>query len=409
MINLHRLVYALSDALDLVGVDDINHGKRVAYMALQCSKELQNLGIDTVNLLHAALLHDCGVSSTRIHDKLVYLMDWEGARDHCIRGYQLLNLSDKLNHLSQIVLYHHTHYEKLVEIDLDEEIAFMSNLIFLVDRVDALMAQYHASEPASLILTIAGKVQNDIQKLSGTFFNPLLVEAFLKASDREVFWFTLEANDLHSFYDRYLPTLGSEDIGLVSLAQIAEIFGYIVDAKSPYTANHSMDVAKLSCFLAEKMGLGPEVCKKIEIAGLLHDIGKLRIPDELLYKPDKLSENEFNMIKLHAYSTNEILSQVDGMEDITEWAAQHHEKLNGRGYPYHEKKERISLPARIISVADIFQALAQKRPYRDMLKPLDILAILKDKVMAGEIDDRVVSVIENNLQRSWEIALTNSH
>ena len=124
---------------------------------------------------------------------------------------------------------------------------------------------------------------------------------------------------------------------------------------------------------------------------------------------ESLDDDEFNMIKLHAFSTNQILSQIEGLEEITQWAAQHHEKLNGRGYPYHEKKDNISMPARIISVADIFQALAQKRPYRDNLEPLEILNILHEKVSQEEIDANVVSIVEKNLQRCWEISLTNSH
>ena len=408
MVNLNQLVYALSDTLDLVGVDDVNHGKRVAFMALQCAKELESFEMDRQKLLYAALLHDCGVSSTQVHDKLVFTLDWDGAKDHCIRGYQLLNTSDKLKHLSNVVLYHHTHYEDLLEMNIDEETLMMSNLIFLVDRVDALMAQYHSQEPDILTLTIANKIQKDIYELSDTFFKAELVKAFLNASDKEVFWFTLEANNLHIFYEHYLSTLEVESINLPSLGEISKLFGYIVDAKSQYTANHSLDVAKLSRFIGEKMNLDREVCEKIEIAGLLHDLGKLRIPDELLYKKEKLTDDEFNIIKLHAYSTSQVLSNISGMEDIAQWAGQHHEKLNGKGYPYHTVEKDIPLPSRIISVADIFQALAQKRPYRDNLRPLEILDIIKDRVKTGELDNEVVLTVENHLQECWEISLINS-
>ncbi len=408
MTNLHQLVYALSDALDLVGVDDVNHGKRVAYMALKCANELNMHKSDKLKLFHAALLHDCGVSSTRIHDKLVFMLDWEGARDHCIRGYQLLNLSPELRHLSNVVLYHHTHYEILQKMNVDRETALLTNLIFMVDRVDALTAQHHAKETDIPLLSLASKIQKEVQNLSGSFFEPELVEAFLRASEREVFWFTLEPDNLHRYLNQYILSLGSEDIDLISLGNISELFAHIVDAKSPYTADHSLDVAKLSRFVATCMELEPEICTKIEIAGLLHDLGKLRIPDELLNKKGALTDNEFDIVKIHAYSTHEILSQVQGLEDITKWASQHHEKLNGKGYPYHSEEESLSLPARIIAVADIFQALAQKRPYRTNLNPLDILEIIQEKVTAGELDPDVVAVIEKNLQKCWEISLDHS-
>lgn len=408
MANLHQMIYALSDALDLVGVEDIYHGKRVAYMALECAKELNLSDIDTIDLFHASLLHDCGVSSSKIHNKLVFTFDWEGAEDHCIRGYQLLNLSKKLKHLNNIILYHHTHWETLKQLKIDERTATLSNLIFLVDRVDALCAQKRVENSNSSLLSISEMVINEIKELSGVFFEPKLVEVFLNVAKKEVFWFTLEEENLHRYFEKYISSLGNCTISLSSIAQIAKLFALFVDAKSPYTADHSMDVAKLSKFIAEQMDLDPETCTKIEIAGLLHDLGKLRVPDEILDKNAPLTKDEFDLVKIHAYETHQILSKVKGLEDICEWSSQHHETLNGVGYPYHAKKSEISLPARIIAVADIFQALAQKRPYRENLKPLQIISIIKDKVNSGALDENVVEVIENNLQTCWELSILNS-
>lgn len=394
MTNLHQVIYALSDALDLVGVDDVNHGKRVAYMALECAKEMQLRGSDMVKLFHASLLHDCGVSSTKIHDKLVFTLDWGGAEDHCVRGYQLLNLSSRLKHLSSIILYHHTHYEILKQMKVDRETMMLSNLIFMVDRVDALIAQHRTKDPDARLLAISHKIIEELKELSGTFFDPEMVDAFLKTSQKEVFWFTLEPENLHRHLESYMGSLESETVDLSSLEHIAELFAYMVDAKSPYTADHSLDVAKLSHYIASKMDLPPDVCSKIEIAGLLHDLGKLRVPDELLDKEGPLDDDEFDVIKIHAYATHQILSQIRGMEDITEWACQHHEKLNGKGYPYHVEEAQIALPSRIIAVADVFQALAQKRPYRPNLKPLQIMEIIREKVVKHELDGNVVEVLE---------------
>ena len=306
-------------------------------------------------------------------------------------------------------MYHHTHYEVLEKMNLDRETSLLSNLIFMVDHIDALTAQQHAKETSVPLLALASEIQEEVQKLSGSFFDPKLVEAFISASQREVFWLTLESDNLHRYLNEYICSLQSEEIDLISLGHISELFAHIVDAKSPYTADHSLDVAKLSQFIATQIGLEPEVCTKIEIAGLLHDIGKLRIPDELLNKEGPLTDEEFSIIKTHASSRHQILSQVQGLEEIVEWASQHHEKLNGKGYPYHIKEKNISFPARIIAVADIFQALAQKRPYRTNLTPLKILEILQEKVTAGDIDPDVVTVVQNNLQECWEISLYHSH
>ena len=322
MSNLHELIYALSDALDLVGVDDVNHGKRVAYMALCCADVLQWSERDRIDLFHASLLHDCGVSSTRIHDKLVFTLDWEGAEDHCIRGYRLLGLSGRLKHLADVILFHHTHFEMLAPLHVDGRTARLANLIFLTDRVDALCAQHRTRDHATL-LGAAHTVREEIRELAGTFFDPDL-----------------------------------------------------------------------------------EVCTKIEIAGLLHDLGKLRVPDELLDKQGPLDPDEFDVVKIHAYETEQILSQISGLEEIATWAAQHHETLNGTGYPNHAVV--LSTPSRIIAVADVFQALAQSRPYRRGLAPLKIMEILRGKVDDGSLDGDVVAVIEANLQSCWQIALAHS-
>ncbi len=408
MSNLHHLIFALSDALDFVGVDDVYHGKRVAYMALECAGKLGMRGTDKIDLLHASLLHDCGVSSTRMHDKLVFVLDWEGAEDHCIRGYQLLRRSEKLAHLSNVILYHHTHYDHLQQLQIDYATAMMANLIFLVDRVDALHAQTHVAHPEMPIVDIGQIVRNDVSRLSGSFFEPRLVEAFMEVSESESFWFTLQPEPLHRYLMEYIGGLKSQNVNIVQLQEVAELFAYFVDAKSTYTADHSHDVAKLASFLAAQMGLPPDVCTKIEIAGLLHDLGKLKIPDELLDKPGPLEEEEFATIKVHPYETEQILSKIEGLEDIAAWAAQHHEKLNGKGYPYHMKSDELPLPSRIIAVSDVFQALAQNRPYRKSLGILDIMTIIRAKVDVGELDAHVVSVIEENLQQCWELALDNS-
>lgn len=269
----------------------------------------------------------------------------------------------------------------------------LANLIFLADRVDALSVQHRLADDAVSMLAIAHKITEEIKEFSGTFLDPDLVKSFLEVSKKEGFWFRLEPESLHRYLQKYMASFKSESIDLFSLEQIAELFAMMVDAKSPYMADHSYDVAGLLRFLAAKMGLPPDVCSKIEIAGLLHDLGKLRVPDEILDKASALSDEEFDVIKIHAYETYQILSKINGLEDIAQWASQHHEKLNGQGYPCRADAGVLTLPARIIAVADVFQALAQKRPYRKNLKPLEILKIIDQKVGGNELDGDVAEAV----------------
>jgi HD-GYP domain-containing protein (c-di-GMP phosphodiesterase class II) len=410
--NISQIIFALSDALDLVGIDDINHGKRVAFMALEIAKLLNFKHEDIITLFHASLLHDCGVSSSRIHNNLVVNFDWEGAKDHCITGYKMLNSLDYFKDIAPLILFHHTHWDTLKEFEHDKPILEMSNLIFLADRIDITLGGFLSNNKNISKLSGKGFVQNKFKEFKSSYFKPEFVEAFFEASEKESFWFNLEELDLRSavissinYYYQKIP-FESPKLELEGLKEISKLFACFVDAKSPYTADHSLGVAALSKFIGEKLGLDNDLISKIEVAALLHDLGKLKIPDEILEKKGSLTEEEFNVIKYHSFETNKILSNIRGIEDITLWASQHHEKLNGKGYPYHYSGSEIPLPSRIIAVSDIFQALAQKRPYRDQLKGEQIMAILKEKVNLNEIDKDIVALIQENLSECWKVSLS---
>ena len=145
-VDLRQAVYALSDALDLVGVNDFYHGKRVGLMAVDMGRTLGLPGPMREELFDTGLLHDCGVSSTAIHQHLVEEMDWEGSQGHCERGYDLLMSQPQLAGLAPTVLYHHTHWCDFSGKGVNEDIAFKANLIFLVDRVDALAAPHYGPD-----------------------------------------------------------------------------------------------------------------------------------------------------------------------------------------------------------------------------------------------------------------------
>lgn len=136
-INLHQTIYSLSDALDLVGVTHIHHGKRVAYMAAECARHLGWQGEPLDDLFQAAILHDCGVSKTVVHSRLAQF-EWEKEQDHCEIGSALLKLCPLLERLSDVVKYHHTHWSILKDLDIPQHIKLSANCIYMVDRVDVL-------------------------------------------------------------------------------------------------------------------------------------------------------------------------------------------------------------------------------------------------------------------------------
>jgi putative nucleotidyltransferase with HDIG domain len=399
-IDLGQAIYALTDALDLVGVDEVGHGKRVGFMAMACAEALGYQGDALRKLFHAALLHDCGVSSSRVHRHLVEEMEWDNADEHCRIGYERLNTFAPLAMLAPVIRYHHRHWDTLAGEDLSEEDALFSNLIFLVDRVDALTSSHYGKD----LLMACQAIRERIAGYRGTMFAPELVDAFMQVSAAEAFWLSLEPPHL----ERFLFNMEREQLPLLidfeELKQLARIFAQIVDAKSHFTVEHSDGVASLARYLAEKMGLPEARCEMIEVAGLLHDLGKLRVPDEILDKPAPMSEAERAIMLRHSFESYQILRRIHGLEEVALWAAYHHEMPVGKGYPFHASAAQIGPEARIIAVADVFQALAQDRPYRKGLPYPRIVEMLQELAGEGHLDSQVVTMVASEPERCWQRA-----
>jgi len=152
-----------------------------------------------------------------------------------------------------------------------------------------------------------------------------------------------------------------------TFTDVIRTMGKIVGKKDPYTIEHQERVAGLAAELGARMGLGAEQCEGLRIAGLVHDIGKIEVPGEILSKPGKLSRIEFKLIKAHAQSGYDILKEVDFPWPVAEVARQHHERLDGSGYPLGLRGEEILPEARILAVADVVEAMTSHRPYRPSL------------------------------------------
>ena len=399
-VDLWQLVYTLSDALDLVGVDDRYHGKRVAVMAVTMGKAMGWEPENLQTLFFGGLLHDCGVSSTRVHKQLITELDWAGVEEHCERGFTLLAKFGPLSHLALLVQHHHSHWEILIKKDLPQQVALMSNLIYLADRVDALASEHYGKD----LLLARQDIRSTVGRYRGTFFASELVQAFLSVSAKEAFWLSLEPNHIKASATAWMPESTLEELESEDIKQLAHIFATIVDAKSPFTAEHSRGVAQLSRRLAECSQLPAETCDQLEIAGLLHDIGKLMVPDEILDKPGELDEAELAVIRQHSFETYEILKKIRGFEDISGWAAYHHESLNGHGYPFHLNEDDLGIEARIVAASDVFQALSQKRPYRPSLSRRKILRKMQYRVRTGRLDKDLVGLVEQNLDDCWQAA-----
>jgi len=185
---------------------------------------------------------------------------------------------------------------------------------------------------------------------------------------------------------------------------LAGFFQRAAVAKRPFTAEHSLGVAGLASLLAEKMELGETRRAKLEIAGLLHDVGKLRVPNHILDKPGELDASEREIINTHSFETFQLLRHLHGLEDIAEWAAHHHEEPGGGGYPFRLDASTLPLEARILRIADIFQAMVQDRPYRRGLDKSQVFAFMADMAARGLAESSIVDHLAANRDEAMAAA-----
>lgn len=187
---------------------------------------------------------------------------------------------------------------------------------------------------------------------------------------------------------------------LISLGKLTEI-------RDPYTSGHQQRVADLSMAIAQRMGLDPDRIEGIHAAGILHDIGKLTIPAEILTKPAKLSELEYSLIKIHPQTGYDILKGIEFPWPLPEMVLQHHERLDGSGYPQGLTGENILLEARVLAVADVVEAMSSFRPYRAALGMDEALAEIRQG--SGTLyDERVVAACIEVIEGSFDLDATET-
>lgn len=218
-----------------------------------------------------------------------------------------------------------------------------------------------------------------VSERSGTWFDPQLARAVESLGRDSAFWEKLKASGtggtspLLGEIDRTRSGLATDD----DLDRIAEAFALIIDGKSPYTADHSRRMAGYATAIADRLGLGPDEIRATRRAALVHDLGKLAVPNAVLEKPGQLDEVEWEVIRRHPALTLDVLRTTPGFAAYAVEAAAHHERLDGSGYHLGLDGSRLSTMARVLAVADTIDAMAAPRPYRGPLSPDMVLYVLR--------------------------------
>lgn len=236
-----------------------------------------------------------------------------------------------------------------------------------------------------------GAARAEIAARRGTWFDPVVADALLAVPDDDEMWAALRSPELEA------RVLGSDPSPMVVdeawLDDIATAFGEVIDAKSSFTAGHSARVALYTESVARELGLGAERRRWLARGALLHDLGKLGVSNSILDKPGKLEPAEWEAMKRHAMLTEQILGRFGPFAELARVAAAHHERLDGNGYPRGLAGDEITLETRIITVADVFDALTADRPYRAAMPLAKALGIMRESAGAA-FDPDVLGALE---------------
>jgi len=381
-VNKNQLLSAFSLALDLAENKALEHARRTAYIALVIARELE-LPEDTVkNVYSAAFLHDIGKIELDGYDNSI------GSDEHPRIGSLIIEKLPFEPDVARFVLLHHTNWDSSGETGLDkEEVPTGAQIVYLANWLDS---RYDHRKPYYLQ---KDDLLEGVRTSSGTFFNPRVVAALLRVAANSQFWLDYTFHNMGEILARIEPEQ-TATLGVAEMEQIAEAFARIIDKKSRFTHNHSMGVAQLAVAVANEAGYGKDYSFKFKVAGLLHDLGKLAIPNKVLDKPGKLSVDEFELIKSHSYYSEMILGKVNGFEEISRWTGSHHETLDGKGYPRGRYLDEDALPERILAVCDVYVALTEDRPYRSPLAHREAMGIINSMVRDNKLCSNSVELLK---------------
>ncbi len=385
-----ELVFSITETIDLVSPIVSNHHKLVAYISYSLGKQLKLSNHEQIKLEIAGSLHDIG--GLTLKERLTPTeFEYKDLDFHAEKGYLLIKDLKPYLGIAQMIRYHHNSWLNGNCIGVsNEKIPFGSHVLNLADRISVLI-----KEKDKNILNSVDEIRGKIIERKGDIFHPKIVDAFMEISKKDSFWLGTQYLDTPNFITQK-DIIDFGDFSHYDFENFMIFMSRLVDFKSRFTASHSSSVAACAELIAKYAGFSEDETRVIKYAGYIHDLGKLAIPTEILEKSGPLSKEEFALMRTHAYHTNRVLANVSGFETIRMWGSLHHEKLNGKGYPFGMKDEEISLGSRIMAVADIFTAIREKRPYRDSMTKENTINVLVAMADNYEIDKNLVEIIKIN-------------
>jgi HD-GYP domain-containing protein (c-di-GMP phosphodiesterase class II) len=415
-IRLSEVVAALSHALDITEGQPIGHAERCCRIGVRLGEAIGLPAPSRSALFYALLLKDAGCSSTASRVAALFenddqrvkvdlkttdlqrpleairyaarnaapernllmrarrftLVALKGSRREitqlrCERGAEIARQIGLSEETAQAILHLDEHWDGAGDPASvrGEDIPILGRILCLSQSAE--IAWQHGGPDAAVEVA---------RQRRGTWFDPQLVDVLAALRADSAFWARVSRIDIADLE----PEDRAEVADDARLDRIAEAFAAVIDAKSPFTSQHSQGVADIAGRVARELDLPAPELRDLRRAGLLHDIGKLGVSSRILDKAGPLDEAEWAAMRRHPEMTQRILEHVSAFGPLAETAAAHHERLDGRGYHRGVDADRLALPARILAVADVAEALGADRPYRPALAPEEVLALMREEV-----------------------------
>lgn len=424
-ISLSEIISALSFALDLTEGALQGHALRSCLLGMRLAAEIGLPSDQTTSLYFALLLKDVGCSSNaarmcqivggddRAIKAGVKYEDWTKPQKLSRTGLKLLwenvlpdaSSAARLARIVRIGVTQHQNNEEMIGLRCDRGASIVEKLgmgTAASEAVRSLDEHWNGSgypsrakgERIPLLARICAVAQHldvfasgrgidaaidTLQQRSGAWFDPELVRAAVSLHRRGGLWRDCGAADdpeLTRMAVLALDDGGSRRLDTGRIDLICEAFAEVVDAKSSFTFRHSMGVADAALGIANSMNLAPARVQMVRRAAMLHDVGKLSVSNTILDKEGKLTAQEWGAVQSHPGLTRRILEKIGPFRELAIIAGEHHEKLDGSGYPDRLVAQDLSLESRIIAVADIYGALSEDRPYRKMMGIDEVTSIM---------------------------------
>lgn len=416
--SLTSVLSGMSHALDLTEGHPRGHAERACRIGQSLAREVgldQDLRRD---LVHATLLKDAGCSSNaqkvyevfggpehgvkravwerdwrKFGEQLRYALQWterggspirrfrklaslaargpHGAREifqiRCARGAEIARRIGCPEHVAQAIHDMDEHWDGGGHPRglSGEEIPLLARIMGLAQVMEIFWGM---GGPAAAIGVARTRC--------GTWFDPSLVRAAEALATDVLLWEDLFAPDLTSRILAQMPEGDGVVVDDQRLDQVSAAFALIIDGKSPYTFEHSTRVADYAVSIGRALAMDADQLRRLRRAGLVHDLGKLTVPNSILEHPGKLDEEQWRVVRQHPGHTFDVLARVPVLEELALDAANHHERMDGRGYHLGLPGEKLSVTSRILAVTDVMDALAADRPYRAGMAPERVLGIL---------------------------------